>query len=47
MKASERRLAAFPAHRTQRDYFASRGGGSLEGFADRTSREAYRHYPPS
>ncbi len=43
----ERRLAAFRAHRTQHDYFASRGGGSLEGFADRTSREAYRHYPPS
>jgi len=42
----EQRLAAFRAHRSQFDYFASRGGGSLEGFVDRTAQEAYRHYPP-
>ena len=39
------RLAAFRAHRSQHDYCAGHGGGSLEGFIDRTAREAYRHYP--
>lgn len=41
----EQRLAAFRAHRSQFDYFAGHGGGSLEGFVDRTAQEAYRHYP--
>ena len=41
----DRRLAAFRAHVSQHDYFAGHGGGSLEGFIDRTAREAYRHYP--
>lgn len=41
----DRRLAAFRAHRSQHDYFAGHGGGSLEGFVDRTAREAYRHHP--
>lgn len=41
------RLAAFRAHRSQHDYFAGHGGGSLEGFIDLTAREAYRHYPAS
>ena len=40
-----KRLAAFRAHASQHDYFARHGGGSLEGFIDRTAREAYRHYP--
>lgn len=42
----EQRLAAFRAHRSQVSYFAERGGGSLEGFVDRTAKEAYRHFPP-
>ena len=41
----EQRLAAFRAHRSQLEYFAKRGGGSLEGFVDRTAKEAYRHFP--
>lgn len=41
----EQRLAAFRAHRSQHDYFANHGGGSLEGYVDLTSREAYRHHP--
>jgi LmbE family N-acetylglucosaminyl deacetylase len=43
----EQRLAAFRAHRSQHDYFANHGGGSLEGYVDLTAREAYRHYPAS
>lgn len=39
------RLAAFRAHRSQHDYFAGHGGGTLEGYLDLSSREAYRHYP--
>lgn len=39
------RLAAFRAHRSQFGYFAGYGGGSLEGFVDRTAKEAYRHFP--
>ncbi|WP_052573551.1 PIG-L deacetylase family protein [Haloferula sp. BvORR071] len=41
----EQRLAAFRAHRSQHDYFAARGGGSLEGYVDRSAREAYRYHP--
>jgi LmbE family N-acetylglucosaminyl deacetylase len=41
----EQRLAAFRAHRSQQGYFAQHGGGSLEGYLDRTKREAYRYYP--
>lgn len=41
----EQRLAAFRAHRSQHDYFANHGGGSLEGYVDRTVKEAYRHWP--
>ncbi len=41
----EQRLAAFRAHRSQEGYFASRGGGSLEGYVDRTVKEAFRHHP--
>ena len=41
----EQRLAAFRAHRSQLSYFTERGGGSLEGFVDRTAKEAYRHFP--
>ena len=39
------RLAAFRAHRSQQAYFCGHGGGSLEGYIDRTSREAYCHHP--
>lgn len=41
----EQRLAAFRAHRSQQSYFAGHGDGSLEGFVDRTAKEAYRHFP--
>ncbi len=41
----ESRLAALRAHRSQREFFSRLGGGSLEGFIDRTSREGYRLYP--
>jgi len=41
----EQRLGAFRAHRSQHDYFANHGGGSLEAYVDLTAREAYRHYP--
>lgn len=41
----DQRLAAFGAHCSQAGYFASHGGGSLEGYVDLTVREAYRHYP--
>jgi LmbE family N-acetylglucosaminyl deacetylase len=41
----EQRLSAFRAHRSQEAYFAGHGGGSLEGYVDRTGREAYRYYP--
>lgn len=41
----EQRLAAFRAHRSQEAYFAGHGGGSVEGYVDRTNREAYRYYP--
>jgi LmbE family N-acetylglucosaminyl deacetylase len=42
----DQRLAAFRAHRSQESYFAGHGGGSLEGYVDRTGREAFRHYRP-
>jgi N-acetylglucosamine malate deacetylase 2 len=42
----EQRLAAFRAHRSQEGYFTERGGGRLEGYVDRTAREAFRHHPP-
>lgn len=41
----DQRLAAFRAHRSQHDYFAGHGGGTLEGYVDLTAREAFRHYP--
>ncbi|WP_193213003.1 PIG-L deacetylase family protein [Luteolibacter marinus] len=41
----DQRLAAFRAHRSQHEYFAGHGGGTLEGYVDRTAREAFRHYP--
>lgn len=41
----EQRLAAFRAHRSQHDYFANHGGGSLEGYIERSAKEAYRYYP--
>jgi len=41
----EQRLAAFRAHRSQHDYFANHGGDSLEGFIERSAKEAYRYYP--
>lgn len=39
-----RRLEAFRAHASQRDYFAGHGG-SLEGYVDLSAKEAFRHYP--
>ncbi|MCW1913354.1 PIG-L family deacetylase [Luteolibacter sp. GHJ8] len=41
----EQRLGAFRAHRSQQAYFATHGGGSLEGYIDLTNLEAYRYYP--
>lgn len=41
----EQRLAALRAHRSQEIYFAKPGGGSLEGYIDRTAKEAFRHHP--
>lgn len=39
------RLTALTAHRSQAEFFATLGGGSLEGFIDLTRHEAYRHHP--
>ena len=41
----QQRLAAFRAHASQHDYFATHGRGSLEGYIDLTACEAFRHYP--
>lgn len=42
----EQRLAALRAHRSQENYFAKLGNGSLEGYLDLSAREAFRHHPP-
>lgn len=43
----EQRLNAFHAHRSQQDYFARHGGGSVEAYVEMTSMEGYRYFPAS